>query len=230
MMLLPFPQTDIVPPKVVQCMLRNPYSSECVEGKFSEVRRTRSLISPLYSPECLESSPGLLFPHDTEVIADLFIRWLLNVHVGSGSVLYSIPDENLPTITTRPGQGDNFPTVTTTGSQPFQELLNAFPTLEDQAVFLEYGPRGKPKQTFQGTIKKEGIEVDGKVSSPSYAAVYCIQKAGSPRKTANGWLMWKTKEGKYLNDLYQHIGDEADESEQTVAGTGKLGMWEEMTP
>ena len=62
-------------------MLRNPYSSECVEGKFSEVRRTRSLISPLHSPDCLESSPGLLFPHDTEVVADLFIRWLLNVHV-----------------------------------------------------------------------------------------------------------------------------------------------------
>jgi hypothetical protein len=61
-------------------------------------------------------------------------------------------------------------------------LPNAYPTLEDQAIFLEYGPRGKPKQTFEGTIKKEGIGVDGKVYSPSYAAVYCIQKAGSPRK------------------------------------------------
>jgi hypothetical protein len=68
------------------------------------------------------------------------------------------------------------------GSQPVQELLNAYPTLEDQAMFLEYGPRGKPKQTFEVTLKKEGIEVDGKVYSPSYAAVYCIQKAGSPRK------------------------------------------------
>jgi hypothetical protein len=41
MMLLPFPQIDILPPKVVQCMLRNPlrnpYSPECVEGVFSEV-------------------------------------------------------------------------------------------------------------------------------------------------------------------------------------------------
>jgi hypothetical protein len=68
------------------------------------------------------------------------------------------------------------------GSQPVQELLNAYHTLEDQAIFLEYGPHGNPKQTFEGIIK-EGIEVDGKVYSPSCATVYCIQEAGSPRKT-----------------------------------------------
>ncbi len=27
---------------------------------------------------------------------------------------------------------------------------------------MEYGPRGRTKQTFEGSIKKEGIEVDGK--------------------------------------------------------------------
>jgi hypothetical protein len=124
----------------------------------------------------------------------------------SGQVLYSIPDENLPTITTGTSQGAGPPTMTTTGSQPFQELLNAFPSLEGQYVFMTYGPRGKLKQTFQGAIKKEGVEVDNKVYSPSYAAVYCMQKAGSPRKTANGWIMWKTKEGKFLNGLYQEIG------------------------
>jgi hypothetical protein len=146
--------------------------------------------------------------------------WVIEKYVpvkGSGSVLYSIPDENLPTIATSPGQGSGFPTVTTTGSQPFQELLNAFPAIVGQEVLLEYGPRGKPKQTFQGTIKKEGIEVDGKTYSPSYAAVYCIQKAGSPRKTANGWLMWKTKEGKYLNDLYQLMKDEQSDFEAPEA-------------
>jgi hypothetical protein len=129
----------------------------------------------------------------------------------SGPVLYSIPDENLPTITTGSTQESGLPTVTTTGSQPFQELLNAFPSLEGQQVFLRYGPRGKPKQTFQGTLRKEGIEVDDKVYSPSYAAVHCIQKLGSPRNTANGWIMWKTKAGKYLNELYQEIGNEVQQ-------------------
>jgi hypothetical protein len=159
--------------------------------------------------------------------------WLIEKYVpvkGSGAVLYSIPDENLPTISTTPGQGDNFPTVTTTGSQPFQELLNAFPTLEGEPVFLEYGPRGKPKQTFEGTIKKEGVEVDGKVYSPSYAAVYCIQEAGSPRKTANGWIMWRTRDGTYLNALYKQIGEETEESEESLAPTDKIDVWEETTP
>lgn len=132
----------------------------------------------------------------------------------SGQVLYSIPDENLPTITTGSPRGAGSPTMTTTGSQPFQELLNAFPSLEGQHVFLRYGPRGRPKQTFQGTIRKEGIEVDNKVFSPSYAAVHCIQQAGSPRKTANGWIMWKTKDGRYLNDLYQEIGSEVKQLPQ----------------
>jgi hypothetical protein len=159
--------------------------------------------------------------------------WLIEKYVpvkGSGAVLYSIPDENLPTISTTPGQGDNFPTVTTTGSQPFQELLNAFPTLEGEPVFLEYGPHGKPKQTFEGTIKKEGVEVDGKVYSPSYAAVYCIQEAGSPRKTANGWIMLRTRDGTYLNALYKQIGEETEESEESLAPTDKIDVWEETTP
>jgi hypothetical protein len=54
------------------------------------------------------------------------------------------------------------PSHCTMGSQLVQELLNAYPTLEDQASFLEYGPHGGPKQTFEGTIKKEAIEVAGK--------------------------------------------------------------------
>ena len=155
--------------------------------------------------------------------------WMIEkyVHIGNSNVvLYSIPDENVPTVTTDPGTGNDSPPVaTSTGSQLFQELLDAFPSLEDQHVFLNYGPLGKPKQTFEGTIKKEGIEVDNKVYSPSYAAVYCIQKAGSPRKTANGWTMWKTKEGKYLNDLYKEISNKAHESvavEASVEGTEPL--------
>jgi hypothetical protein len=159
--------------------------------------------------------------------------WVIEKYVpvkGAGAVLYSIPDENLPTISTSPAAGTGFPTVTTTGSQPYQELLNAFPELEGNEVSLQYGPKGKPKQTFHGTVKKEGIEVDGKVYSPSYAAVYCIQKAGSPRKTANGWLMWKTKEGKFLNELYQQIGEAQDEFEAAATADAIPGATSEIKP
>jgi hypothetical protein len=51
MMLLPFPQIDILPPKVVQCMLRNPlrnpYSPEYVEAVFSEFHIQHTAKTPL---------------------------------------------------------------------------------------------------------------------------------------------------------------------------------------
>jgi hypothetical protein len=61
-------------------------------------------------------------------------------------------------------------------------------------------------------VRKEGIEVEGKVYSPSYAAVRCIQQAGSSRTTANGWIMWKTQDGEYLTDLYEKLDGNEDES------------------
>jgi hypothetical protein len=76
---------------------------------------------------------------------------------------------------------------------------------EGQTVLLEYGPQGKPKMEFKGILRKEGVDVDGKVMSLSAAAVYCIQKTGSKRPTANGWIMWKTTDGTYLNDFYDQV-------------------------
>jgi hypothetical protein len=38
-------------------------------------------------------------------------------------------------------------------------------------------------------------------SAPSYAALLCVQDAGSSRNTVNGWISWKTAEGKTLADL-----------------------------
>jgi hypothetical protein len=76
---------------------------------------------------------------------------------------------------------------------------------EGQDVYLDYGPRGKPKKRWKGILRKDGVEVDGKIMSLSAAAVYCIQQAGSHRETANGWIMWKTEDGTYLNDFYNKV-------------------------
>jgi hypothetical protein len=47
--------------------------------------------------------------------------------------------------------------------------------------------------------------VKGTVYSPSYAAVVCMKPVGSQRRTANGWIMWKTKHGEFLTDLYEKV-------------------------
>ena len=60
--------------------------------------------------------------------------------------------------------------------------------------------------------------MDGKVMSLSVAAVHCMQKAGSQRETANGWIMWKTLDGTYLNDFYNQVysAQDGDSEESTV--------------
>jgi hypothetical protein len=121
------------------------------------------------------------------------------------TVVYSVPDENVPTITTSITAGQPTSTAVARWSQPYQDVMEAGLIIEGQRVLLDYGPRGKPKQTFEGVLRKEGVEVDGQVMSLSAAAVYCIQKAGSHRETANGWIMWKTEDGIYLNEFYNKV-------------------------
>lgn len=121
------------------------------------------------------------------------------------SILYSVPDENVPTISTTTNKGQPSSMVAARWSQPFQDVMQAGLIHEGQKVFLEYGPRGKQKKVFEGVLRKEGVEVDGKVMSLSASAVYCIQKVGSQRATANGWIMWKTEDGTYLTDFYNQV-------------------------
>jgi hypothetical protein len=134
--------------------------------------------------------------------------WLVEKFVSTSDqtrVLYSLPDENLPTIVTAATSANSVSAVRATGSRPFQELIGAMPELLGQPVFMEYGPRGSERQKFHGTIRQDGIEVEGQTYSPSYAAVRCMQKAGSTRKTANGWIRWKTQHGEVLNELYERV-------------------------
>lgn len=123
----------------------------------------------------------------------------------NGKIIYSMPDENAPTITTGSLKGVSTSTVIARWSQPYQDVMQAGLINEGQKVLLEYGPRGKQKKFFEGVIRKDGVEVEGKVMSLSAAAVYCIQKAGSKRETANGWIMWKTENGTYLSDYYNKV-------------------------
>jgi hypothetical protein len=128
------------------------------------------------------------------------------------TIMYSVPDENVPTITTSTIKGHPTATVAARWSQPYQDVMQTGLIREGQKVLLEYGPRGKPKKTFEGILRREGVEVDTKVMSLSTAAVYCIQKAGGQRETANGWIMWKTEDGTYLSDFYNQVySSEADE-------------------
>jgi hypothetical protein len=133
--------------------------------------------------------------------------WLIEKYqsLDGKTVFYSIPDENVPTLMTQTAKGETLSTLVSRLSQPYQDVMQAGLIKEGQKVLLDYGPRGKPKKQWQGVLRNDGVEVDGKVMSLSAAAVNCIQKAGSTRETANGWIMWKTEDGTYLNDFYNKV-------------------------
>jgi len=131
------------------------------------------------------------------------------------TIIYSVPEENVPTIVTGATHGQPASTAAARWSQPYQDVMQAGLINEGQKVLLEYGPRGHAKKTFEGILRKEGIEVEGKVMSLSAAAVYCIQQAGSQRQTANGWIMWKTEGGVYLNEFYNQVYSNDQQGQET---------------
>jgi hypothetical protein len=146
--------------------------------------------------------------------------WLIEKYVSTVDatrVLYSLPDENLPTLethaTTRPGTQ----AVTTRSSQPYQELIASGLLKPGEQVYMEYGPRGIPRQKYFGVARDDGLEIDGQVYSVSYAAVQCMNKAGSPRKTANGWVLWRAMNGQLLDELYQQLNAQGTEEEKEQA-------------
>jgi hypothetical protein len=141
--------------------------------------------------------------------------WLIEKYqaIDGKDIFYSIPDENVPTLTTQLGKGESLSTFMNRLSQPFQEVMRAGLIKEGQTVLLDYGPRGNPKKQWKGTIRKDGVEVDGKIMSLSAAAVHCIKKAGSQRETANGWIMWKTEDGTYLNEFYNKMFSSQNEDQ-----------------
>jgi len=59
------------------------------------------------------------------------------------------------------------------------------------------------RKTYEAIIQDDGsLRADGQsFSSPSYAAIYFINKAGSARQTVNGWTSWRTESGKFLAEL-----------------------------
>jgi len=145
--------------------------------------------------------------------------WLLEKYqsLDGKMVFYSIPDENVPTLTTQTAKGEPLSTLVNRLSQPYQDVLQSGLIKEGQTVLLEYGPRSKPKKQWKGILRKDGVEVDGKVMSLSAAAVYCIQQAGSQRGTANGWIMWKTEDGVYLNEFYNKVFSAQPQAENMSA-------------
>lgn len=148
--------------------------------------------------------------------------WIVSKYIEFGNpenVAYDIPEEYRPVLDTsdrnsKPKSG------ITTYDVSISDLMEAGLIIENEQVTMPYKPRGGAKKTYKGQINSDGsiTVLDKKFSSPSYAAIYCIQDAGSQRTTVNGWTSWRVSNGKFLADLRtEYLNNKEKEAEQSAA-------------
>lgn len=142
--------------------------------------------------------------------------WIVKKYIEFGqpqNILYEVPEEYRPVLDT---QSDfNTPTGLTRYDVELTDLIHMDLLSVGEKLYMIYGPKNSERRTYQGTIQENGsIEVLGNVfDSPSYAALFGIQDAGSERKTVNGWTSWKTDSGVTLAELReQYLKRQAQEN------------------
>ena len=116
------------------------------------------------------------------------------------NIIYEVPEEYRPSLDTEEQEKR---TGITQYDVSILDLINADLLQEDGRLFMSYKPMDGERHEYEATIESDGsITVLGKTfSSPSYAALYGIQEAGSDRETVNGWTSWRTSGGELLADV-----------------------------
>jgi hypothetical protein len=72
-----------------------------------------------------------------------------------------------------------------------------------EVLYLKYKPKNGEQKSYSAEILDDyTIRIDSETfNAPSYAALYCINKSGSERKTVNGWTSFRNSNGKLLSEL-----------------------------
>jgi hypothetical protein len=173
-----------------------------------EVIDIRAVLGKILETDPIIAMPIDSVPNDLRDWANTFrvpVRlWIVQKNVEFAkpeNVMYEIPEEFKPDVDT--GEVADRGRGRTTYDATLADLIQAGLLHAGEKVYMPYKPRNGDKRIFEGTIEGTGeITVLGKsFASPSYAAIYCVQNAGSNRKTANGWISWKTAGDVLLSDL-----------------------------
>lgn len=138
--------------------------------------------------------------------------WIVRKHVelgNPGNVIYELPEEYRPVFDSH----EQEETAAAGGLKVYDvtvaDLLHSGLLTSGERVFMAYKRKemDEERKTYEATIEDDGsLRTDNQLfSSPSYAALYVINKAGSPRKTVNGWTSWRTEAGAFLADLRDQL-------------------------
>lgn len=149
--------------------------------------------------------------------------WIVKKYAQFGSpniVAYDIPEEYRPVLDTT-GRNDQPKSGIRTFDVTLSDLIDVGFLSEGDELSLSYKPRGGKRKTYRGILSANGsiTVLEQNYSSLSYAALACIQDAGSERTTVNGWTSWKTKSGKFLAQLRsEYLAQKEEEAEQRLRG------------
>ena len=140
--------------------------------------------------------------------------WLVKKYVEFGnskSVLYEIPDDAKPVLSTIEDEKESKAAIAQYDVSVHDLIEHGFIKVGDK-LKMTYGPRKGQKRDYDGVVNQDGsITVLGKTfPSPSYAGVYVIQSAGSKRKTVNGWTSWRNSDGIFLSGLREKFRTKID--------------------
>ncbi|MHB1318798.1 MAG: restriction system modified-DNA reader domain-containing protein [Anaerolineae bacterium] len=153
-------------------------------------------------------------------------------------VAYELPDESRPVLDTtyrqsvpssrRSSYGQssngNVATSRSTYDVDLRDLILAGLLAAGDELEMEYGPKGGKRRVFRATIQADATVTVGDVPyrSLSYAALACIQQAGSNRRTVNGWASWRTTHGRLLADLRQEYLNSRNNPNPPVMSADRL--------
>ena len=173
-----------------------------IHGLVQKILEKDPIVSlPIdYSPSDLEGWASWLK-------ADVRIQHIEKYMNSAGKVLYDFPDLEL--------KQESESLQATNKSNAMYELVKSGLLKVGDRVHFDYGPKGKPKTHFEGKVCSDGIEVDGIVSSASVSALRCIQQISPSRTTTNGWVTWKTTDGKFLEEKWNVLLKKSDNTEQS---------------
>ena len=197
-----------------------------IKDKFKEEKIKEIDVRKVIG-DILSSSPIIGMPIDkisqdlkewAETLRNDVRLWIVKKYVEFGTpenISYEIPEEYRPVLDTieeknKPKSGIAYYDVS------LADLIETGLLNEGDELVMNYKPRGGSHKRYKAIITEDGSMnvLDKKFKSPSYAAIFGIQDAGSNRKTVNGWTSWKDRNGKLLSDLRSdYLKQKEDEAE-----------------
>lgn len=182
--------------------------------KFTELGIKEINIRKLLS-EILEKEPVVGVPIDA-ITNDLrdWARtlkynvklWVISKYVEFGNpknVAYEFPEEFKPELDTEEEDDSTQDRKSKISEIGLHHLIKSGFLIVGQELHMTYKPRNGSQKKYKASILPDGsLNVLNQIfTSPSYAALACIQDAGSERKTVNGWTSWKTDNGIQITEL-----------------------------